>query len=216
MNITDAITEATFGYAETRSFGDHHNVTPQMSLTAQVHGNWGETIAQLTNECMHWVRSTIDHTLEDNHQPPYYWKGPRWDALYSYRRKAIIVIPHNADAPIDFNPIDAVPQGMAIVMALIEAHDVARAHQWQVYTDSPYSPPPENHPLSGLITHPLDDLPPLQLDPAQPAGDDDAFDEEDEPYYDGEDDEDDNTVITMPNEFSNGRPAILQTDTTQE
>jgi len=181
------IKELTISYAETRSYGDHHNVSPRVTLTADIDNDTGEAAVLLTQKAIEQVREIIDDTLEANNEPAYYSTDPRYQVMYSPRRHLVILLPNtlDIDPPKDFTISYSVPRGFRYEAAITAAQHLA---YFQLH--GPYT-------VRELPDADFSKLPPLPQDPAQPAGGDED-DEDDEPYFVGGDIEPDFSVIAIP------------------
>jgi len=194
------ITQLTVTYRETRTFGDHNNTSPQISISADVDNDAGTVAQLLTEKAIRQVRAIIDDTLEANGEAAYYSTDPRFQVLVSHKRQCVIVVPNdNFTPPEDFTHVYFIPRGMRQDAADNAAQHYAFFEHKPEYTayssyDGDLSHIP---PLPNQFIHPHHPTTPTQ-DPAQPAGDEDTFDQDDQPFYDHGDDEPDNTIITIP------------------
>lgn len=191
------ITHLSITHRETRSYGDHHSVSHEATLAAEIHDDLNQTFVALTNATTEQVHHAIDDTLDQNGEAPLYWIGTRFDVYESRARKAVAVIPSTdtMELPADFTPAYHIPTGLKFLTALQHGETLALLRNFQVYADTPC--PHCAKQASDRYIPPLSELPPLPQNPAQPAGGNED-DEDDEPYFVGGDIEPDFSVIAIP------------------
>lgn len=138
------IKEISVGWSETVSLSGYCNVRPSVSYTAIVEE--GQAPAQVRMALLEIARSTvreeIDAALERDGRAPKYYEGPRFQVLYSDRRKAVIVMSDDTnDWPDACVHRCGLPRGMRLEVAREKAVDLAATYGYDYYdcSDGDYS-----------------------------------------------------------------------------
>lgn len=106
------VTKITVSYAETHSFGNHHNVRPSVTYEADV-GAYSAVSAstrELARDAVLYVRELVDDALEKNGYSPAYNAGNLYRVMISHRRKAVFLV---QEVKLDTCPVDFLPSGRA-------------------------------------------------------------------------------------------------------
>ncbi|MGE3487932.1 MAG: hypothetical protein AB7L09_24695 [Nitrospira sp.] len=97
------ITQITLNFTETCNLGDYSNTKPSIELTALLDA--GDDVQVVIDELVTRAKSVIhdkiDEELEKVDRAPKYWKGDRYDVIYSLRTNMVAIVPQASISQLD-------------------------------------------------------------------------------------------------------------------